>query len=712
MTFLNPLLLLGLAAAAIPLIIHLFNFRRPRRVDFSSLVFLHELKKSTMQRVRIKQWLLLALRTLAIASVALAFARPTMTGPVAGTLGGSGRTTMALVVDRSASMTLRDGGGAYFDQVQTLAQALLQEAGSGDEFLLVPVPADGQSPTFHQNTASVIEALESLETGAGHETIAGALRRTAAYLTDRPTINRDVFVLSDFQESTLSDSLAAELPEGTRLLLMPVGTDGRANVAVSDVRVVSQIVTEDQPVRFEAVITNHGAEDLQGLVVSLVLEGKRVAQATLDVAADVQASTLLTASPRGSGWLSGRIELEENAYLFDNARAFALNIPEQRNVLLVEGVGADTRYLQIALSSDLSERSGRFVTERIEENALASTTLGAFDAVILAGVQTLSTGEQAAIEQYLQGGGGVLFFAGDDVQWDEYNALLGRLGGGRIEGISEARPDSDPSRDLSVGVFDRVDTDHPLFEGMFESMPGGERPTLEQPMLLRSIDYVAGSGNEQSIIALSGGRPFLSEIRVGQGSLLLYAVEAGVSWSDFPVRGLFLPMLHRSLVYLSAGGSVVGEAMEAGASLQLLLQGIDPGVEIRVRNRDGEVFIPEQREVFGGVVTTLGGAFFLPGSYDVMAGSEMVRRVLVHPPALESDLALADPEVAADHLSDLTAAQVDIVKVGVASGAPLDEQLRAARTGVELWNVFLALALVFLLAEMVVSKHFRPEAAA
>lgn len=94
MTFLNPLLLLGLAAAAIPLIIHLFNFRRPRRVDFSSLVFLHELKKSTMQRVRIKQWLLLALRTLAIASVALAFARPTMTGPVAGTLGGSGRTTM------------------------------------------------------------------------------------------------------------------------------------------------------------------------------------------------------------------------------------------------------------------------------------------------------------------------------------------------------------------------------------------------------------------------------------------------------------------------------------------------------------------------------------------------------------------------------------------------------------------------------------------
>jgi len=710
MTFLNPLLLLGLAAAAIPLIIHLFNFRRPRRVDFSSLAFLNELKKSTMQRVRVKQWLLLALRTLAIASLVIAFARPTMTGPLAGTLGGSGRTTMALVVDRSPSMTLRDGGGAYLDQVQTLVDALLQEIESGDEILLVPVPADGQAPAFHQNAASAMAALEDLETGAGFETLASGIRRAADRLRDRPTVNRDVFVLSDFQESTVSDSLDVELPDGTRVLLMPVGTDGRGNVAVSDVRVLSQIVSDGQPVRFEAVITNHGSEDIRGLVVSLVLDGQRIAQSTVDVAADSQTSTQLTASPRGTGWLSGRIELEDNPYLFDNAREFALHVPEERSILLVEGSGTDTRYLRLALSSELSEGSGRFVTERIPETSLASTTLGSHDAVILAGVQTLSSGERAAIEQYLEGGGGVLFFAGDDVQWADYNALLGNLGGGRIEGTSEAAQDTDLSGGVSVGVFDRVDTDHPLFEGMFEPTPGGERPTLEQPVLFRSIDYTPGSGNEQTIIGLSGGRPFLQEIRSGQGSMLLFATEAGASWSDFPVRGLFLPMLYRSLVYLSAGGSIMGDAMEAGSSLQLLLQGIDPGVEVRVRNETGETFIPEQRDVFGGVVTTLTGAYFLPGSYDVVAGDDVLRRVVVHPPTAESDLALAEPEAIADHLSALTGADVSIMEVGVTSGAPLEEQLRAARTGVELWNVFLGLALIFLLAEMVVAKQFRPEA--
>ena len=152
--------------------------------------------------------------------------------------------------------------------------------------------------------------------------------------------------------------------------------------------------------------------------------------------------------------------------------------------------------------------------------------------------------------------------------------------------------------------------------------------------------------------------------------------------------------------------------MEAGSSLQLLVQGVDPGVEIRVRNGNEETFIPEQREVFGGIVTTLSGPYFLPGSYDVMAGEDIQRRVIVHPPAAESNLTLADPKTVADQLSALTATQVGVMEVGMTSGAPLEEQLRAARTGLELWNVFMGLALLFLLAEMVVAKQYRPEAAA
>ena len=193
--------------------------------------------------------------------------------------------------------------------------------------------------------------------------------------------------------------------------------------------------------------------------------------------------------------------------------------------------------------------------------------------------------------------------------------------------------------------------------------------------------------------------------------MLFYTTDAGAVWSDFPVRGLFLPMLYRSLVYLSAGGSVAGDDMEAGSSLQLLIQGLDAGTEIVLENAEGESFIPDQREVFGGHVVTLEGPFLLPGTYDVVGAGQLVQKVVVHPPTAESDLALSDPATVQPHIQEVTGAETGIVDVCVTAAEPLEHQLRAARTGVELWNVFLGLALIFLLAEMVVARQFRPEAA-
>lgn len=373
---------------------------------------------------------------------------------------------------------------------------------------------------------------------------------------------------------------------------------------------------------------------------------------------------------------------------------------------MVSGLQAQTSYLSLGISSDLARSGARFVTDEILETALASTTLGAYDTVILNGVETLSSGERATLEQYVSNGGGLLIFAGEDMQLPDYNAFFGAVGAGRLQSI-EGEPG-----DAVLGAFGRVDVDHPLFEGMFEPGVDGRTPQLEQPVIFRSAMYDPGAGNEQTIIDLSSGDPFLQEIRVGQGSILFYSVEAGARWSDMPVRGLFIPMLYRSLYYLSATGSVSGDEMVAGASLQLLLPDVPSGTTVTVRDESGLEFIPEQRDVFGGVVVTLSGSFFLPGLYDLMDGDRVVRRIAVQVPSAESDLALERPEAAREHIASLTNAEVGIMEVALSGAAPLEEQLRAARTGVELWNVFLGLALLFLVLEMIVSKHFRPEAAA
>ncbi|MEX1055622.1 MAG: BatA and WFA domain-containing protein, partial [Rhodothermales bacterium] len=268
MEFLNPLALVALAAAAIPLLIHLFNFRKPRRVDFSSLQFVRELQKTTMQRVRIKQWLLLLLRMLAIAFLVLAFARPTLTGDMATTVGGRAATSVAVVLDNSLSMTLRDAEGEYLRQAKDIAAGIAGEMQSGDELFLVASGEEGR-PARYSATGPALEAIEGMESSPGAEKLPQSIRRAGDALASAANLNKEIYVLTDLQETSLSDTLRPALVEDIHVYLLPVGDRRHRNVAVTDVVVESRIIEVGQPVRISATLMNHGDEPLEGYVASV-----------------------------------------------------------------------------------------------------------------------------------------------------------------------------------------------------------------------------------------------------------------------------------------------------------------------------------------------------------------------------------------------------------------------------------------------------------
>lgn len=704
--FLNPLLLFGLAAAVIPLIIHLFNFRKPKRVEFSSLAFLHELKKSTMQRVRIKQWLLLALRTLAVALLVMAFARPTLTGDLVGSLGGRGRTSTAIVLDNSLSMLLRDGSGSYLEQARAVAAALVDEMQSGDELYLIPTVTSSPSSTAHQNQSSARQALVSIEAGEGTM----ILNQTVAYASDllktSANPNREIFVLSDLQESTFSDGVQTEPENETVVRLIPVGTRRHNNIAVSEIEVLSRILSEGEVVRMEATLINYGERFEEDVVVSLYLEGERVAHATTNLAAGDITRVPIAVTPRSAGWLGGQIEIQDSEFRSDDVRRFTLFIPEERRILVVGGQASTTAYIELALSEVVTQRRVRFDVERIEETALARATLGTYDTVVLSGVTDLSSGERAVLVEYVRAGGGLLIFPGDGLVISDYNILLESLGGGQIESITDPL-----GGDVSVAGFDQFDVEHALFEGMFLADQVSGTPRLEQPDIFRMITYQPGNGTEQTLIRLSGNRSFLQEIRHERGSVILFAVAPENEWSDFPVTGLFIPLLYRSIYYLSAGGSVMGEEFTAGSAAQIQLPGISTNATVTVNADNGDSYIPELRRSPGITLALIGSGFLSTGLYDVLVDGQLVRRFAVHPVIEESNLELLEAEEAAAELSRAVGHPVNILDLSSNDTETVKAQLVTVRTGVELWNVFMMLALVTLLAEMLVEKKWRPEAA-
>jgi hypothetical protein len=696
MAFLNPLVLLGLAAAAIPILIHLFNFRKPRRVDFSSLQFLKEVERSTMRRMRLRQWLLLALRTLAIAFIVLAFARPTVESAWAGLLGARVETATALIVDDSRSMTVRDAQGDLLTQAVELASAVADSRRPGDElFLLTTTRGPLRERAFRQ-PAAALDALAEIEARPGAPLLGSTLEHAFDLVRTAGPRNVEVVLLSDLQARTFADTVLVPAPEGVRLTLLPLGDRRQANTAVTDARVVSQVLEVGRPALIEATLIHHGPGSAAGVQASLFLEGERVAQATVDLDPGIPVTVQFTATPRQRGWLAGEVRLEADAYPYDDVRYLAVHVPETRRVLVVQGEGQRADLLQLALSLG-DEAGGRFDVRVVNEGQLAGEVLEAYQVVILVGLATLATGERAALARYVADGGGVMLFpaAGPN---EALSALLSDLGGGRYAPL-QGRVGGDEV----VARFGAVAHEHPLFEGMLSE--SDRRGRLESPDFFAVAPAAPAAG--QTLIELSGGRPFLHEVRHGRGTALVFAAAPDPRWGDFPTRGLFVPLLHRS-VYLLAADGTGGDALVLGEGGSVRLAATSEG--LRITGPGSLEFVPEQRAVPGGVIVDIDPTLAEPGMYSVMDGDRLVRRIALNVDAHESDLTPLNPAEAARHLESLTGAPVQVLDASAGRGLAAAHRLAEGHAGVELWNVFLLLALLCLVVEQMVAMRWRPPA--
>lgn len=700
MTFLNPLVLLGLVAAGIPLLIHLFQFQQPKTVDFSSIAFVQALEESTIQRMRIKRWLLLALRTLAIVCLVLAFARPTLTGQAARTIGGQANSSMAVILDNSLSMTLRSAGGSYLQQAKAAARQIVEQMQSGDELFLGLT--SGSSPRLNRHTtrSSALQAVDEVSAASGSRPLAQTIRTAAARLEEAAHLNREIYVFSDLQRSSLLDTVAQTIPEDIRVGLVPVNTSSHSNVAVTDVRVVSRILERGQPVEMEATLANYGSEPLTGFVTSAFLEGDRVAQASATLEPGTEETVSFMVTPQRRGWLAGRVEIESDQFEPDNQRRFTLHIPERRDVLIVRGENQSTDYLELVFSSELAAGRGAFETTTIGEEELPAQTLAESDLVALVGVRGLSSGEIESLTRYVDAGGGVFFFPAQQGVASDYNTWFDRLNAGTFAGFSGSLGSREPTAST-----ERADLEHPMFQTMFASTADQEERQLEEVLVSFAMNYAPGPGDEQTLIQLSNDRPFLHEIRYGEGRVLVSAVAPDPAWSDLPMRGLFVPLIYRASYYLSAGSSGRQAAFTLGSDRELRLSGRTSEEPFRFVGPGGEEVIPEQRTLVERTHIRL-NQLEEPGIYEVMREDELIQRVALNIQTSESDIRIASAEEAVSQLQQAIGRPVALFDGDDdASRAQLGETVRQQRLGVELWNVFLLIALGCLAGEMVVAKY-------
>ncbi len=667
MSFLNPLYLFGLAAAAIPILIHLFTRKRPREVPFSSLEFLSEVNRSEIRRIQLKQWLLLLLRTLAVIALALAMSRPVFKAS-AGPRGGAA-TTIVTLVDRSGSMGALTRTGPLMNEARRLIESLLATLGHGDEMLLIPYD-EGPAPITPRPISDVPRlraAAQALAAGARATDHGRALALAAQALRESHALNRELFWISDFQATGFPAGVAPSLPPGPwsdiRTYVLPLAPSNRGNVgwieavlapADSGAALAVRGASYGAPAGDRAVTVSSGRDDL--------------GRGFLPVPEHGEADALIPLSrlPEQGGWAT----LPDDVLPLDNRRVFAAGRSGTLRVLLRHD--GDPGPLGLALAAG-SPASG-LVVEAVDAATLPARLADA-DVLVLDDLERMAPAEHQATLDFMRGGGALFVVLGrraDPKFWN--GAVLHDLGLGVLEDLEQS------TAGAGWRLVRRV-AGHPVLAG-FPARPG-EALSAARFTTIRRL--VPGSG-ARVLLEFDRDHPALVEARAALAFLAPLDADA----SDFPVSGAFLPLLHQAVKVLGRG--------TAAASLK-------PGERYSAPAGTGSWRIEDEqgREVPVELVTAEGASRLLsaplerPGLYRVLQGSAPRASFAVNPDPRESDLSALP---AATVASWFPAGRVTVLD----PGANLERRVREARYGRELWTWFVALALACLAAESVLGR--------
>lgn len=680
LTFLNVGFLFAALAALVPLIIHLISRRRLETVDWSSLRFFKELERKRIRRVRLRERLLLLIRSLIILAVALALARPTLSGTVLGG-GGHAKTSIAIVLDNSASMSRSVEGGDLMGEAKDVAGGIADLLDEGDQAFLVLAgdPPSDRRPGGTFSRDALIDEIGSVEVGGGATDYVGAVDLGAELLGGARNLNRELYLIGDMQRTGWGAGDArAEVGEPVRVYVVP--TEGpENNLAVASVSVARRYGGTSGLLAITAEVVNHGRRPAEP-PVRLFVEDVQVGQAGVKVEPGETATARFATSLDESEWHEGWVEIPGDVLSIDNRRYFVVPPVRRAEVLIVRPVPGDevdeAYYLERAL--DPTGTGERFLPSVIPAADLGDQEHGRFPVVVLADVGRLDAAAEQWLEHHLADGGGVLIVLGGrtDIRYWNHEGfpLASRV---------VLREPVDRERGLRLAP---AGTGHPLLEGLTV----GDR-LIDDVSVRRAFAAEVVDGEE--VLELPGIGPALAFFGSRSGEIAVLFTGIDPAWNGLPRSGLLVPLLHRVVERLGASG-VRATQVTVGDDLVVPVGGPSPGV-VETTLPDGSVVAPE---IQAGLRPTAVLAHApIPGIYRFSDGRGGASLGAVNVATSESALAPASRDAIAERF----AAQAPWF---IEPGHELADEILEARRGRELWRVFVYAALALLALEMFLAR--------
>jgi hypothetical protein len=691
-TFLNPLLLIGVLGISLPILAHLINRQQVQRTDWAAMQFLNRSVRVRSRQIRLRDILLLLLRCLALLLLVLALARPATSGKRSW-LPGEARAGVVIAIDDSFSMAHRDGDTTRFQRALERVELISERINPGDPVSLVLLGGDHEvllrNVAYNRNRfAQVLSQLTPTPQTMDLESAPAQLENL---VEDMDALQKEVYFVTDAQTQSwgqastpMLDALR-QLSEKASVFLVPVQS-GDSNLAVTGLDLVSGSLRNGSVARYRATVRNFGSSPVSNVEVRCKVDGVQIDSKPIPLIPAGESETVSLFVPfYNAGPTHITAEITDDALTTDNVRRIVAVVREKVSVLCFDGSGGNAGGLvknSLLARAEDTEDNG-YLMQTAQWPSLPAEGMEAFDVIILTDVPEITPRQAEQLSQFVRKGNGLVWFAGPNVRTGKWNELAGQTS------LLPAKLGSqvDIRNDLGVGKpLTPTLVDHTISRPL-QSLP---EDLLSETRFLQQMQVVP-AGSSFAVLTLAGsGSPVLLEHSLGRGHVFMFTTSADTAWNNMALTPVFPMLMQQIVTYLS--GREFEQARAVGDSLALTYVDQPDATDAVFETPSGKTITVPVGKRYGQYVALLERseeAGFYTARVSVQAPGTSIA---VNVDTRESDVATMDGEELRQSLAD-TGVNV------VADAGELVDSIELARTGRSAWRFFLLAALILLLAE-------------
>jgi len=674
MHLLHPAFLFALVSLAIPVLVHLFNFRKYQKVYFSNVQFLKEIHEQQSSCRNLKERLILATRLLALTFLALAFTRPYISNRHTENAGT--QQVVSIFVDNSYSMQTLNSEGSLLDEAKRKAKEIASAYGINDRFQLLTQDFEGK----HQrllNRDEFNDSVDGVKISSQSRSLQQIINRQQSLLSMQSNSLRSIYIISDFQKN-ITGTQMLKVDTGTHIILVQLKASSLPNVAVDSVSLLSAVHRPGESEKLVVRLHNYADEKAEKIPLKVLINGEQKALGSYTIAPRSAQNDTLTFSGLKASWQYGEITLQDNPVTFDNQFYFSVNVRQQMPILLIDD-GTENSFLKAVFATDPF-----FAIQRVPAGNVDYAGLNTYSLIVLSDVKYISTGLAQQLKSYTTKGGTLVIFPAADADLINYKLFL--------QSINAAYPQNLINEVTKVSA---INLQSSVFKSVFDTFP--QNPDL--PIVKKYYQLSNSLGRNENLMTLPGGQPFWMENTNGKGKVYISAVPLNDDFSNLQRHALFLPIMfriallsgHDQPLFYTLGRNQAIEIAPVQTNEKQLLKLVKGPISI----------IPDVRQQEGSTLLYIADQLNETGTYDLKKRDSTIAVLAFNDNRSESDLSYYK---SAD-LTKILPKNADVLQSGKDS---LKGAISEINIGLQLWKLYIILALIFLAAEIAFTRYFKP----